>query len=81
MITNSMKLLTFNRNYFGFTILLLIVEIFIALYVHDAFVRPYVGDILVAILIYCFIKSFVTLPALPVAVSVLLFTFAIEFVQ
>lgn len=33
--------------------LLLAVEVCIALFVHDAFVRPYLGDVLVIVLLYC----------------------------
>lgn len=33
---------------------LLAAEVCIALYVHDAFVRPYLGDVLVIVLLYCF---------------------------
>lgn len=32
---------------------LLAVEVCIALFVHDAFVRPYLGDVLVIVLLYC----------------------------
>lgn len=32
---------------------LLAVEVYIALFVHDAFVRPYLGDVLVIVLLYC----------------------------
>lgn len=40
------------------------------MYVRDAFVRPYVGDALVVVLIYCFIRIFIPqgLPWLPVYV-------------
>ena len=31
----------------------------IAIYVHDAFVRPYIGDVLVVVVIYTFIRIFV----------------------
>lgn len=37
---------------------LLFVEIFIALYVRDAFVRPYLGDVLAVIVVYCFVRIF-----------------------
>jgi hypothetical protein len=37
-------------------VLLLFIEVLIALYVHDSFIRPYVGDILVVIVLYCFIR-------------------------
>lgn len=74
-------MLTFNKNYFVFTILIFFTEVLIALYVNDAFVRPYLGDVLVVILIYCFLKSFLKLPVLPVAIFVLLFAFGIELLQ
>ncbi len=74
-------MITFNKKYFSIAILLFIVEILIALYVHDEIIRPYIGDVLVVILIYCFIKSFLRLPVLPVAVFVLLFSFSVEFLQ
>src|SRR6187402_3003987 len=77
-MTNS---ITFNKHYFGFTILTFLVEVLIALFVNDSFVRPYLGDVLVVILIYCSIKSFFKLPVLTVAVFVLIFSFTIEFLQ
>jgi hypothetical protein len=60
---------------------LLATEICIALFVHDNFIRPYVGDFLVVILIYCFIQSFFKLPYLPTAVAVLVFSYIIELFQ
>ncbi len=38
------------------TIALLIIEVLIALFVHDSFIRPYVGDMLVVIVLYTFIR-------------------------
>lgn len=72
---------TFRKNYFFFFILLFVIEVLIALYVHDNFVRPYIGDVLVVILLYCFVKSFIKLPVMPVAVGVLIFSFIIEILQ
>lgn len=74
-------MLTFNKKYFLLTILIFAIEVFIALYVHDTIIRPYIGDVLVVILIYCFVKSFLKLPVLPAAVFVLLFSFGVEFLQ
>jgi hypothetical protein len=74
-------MLTFNKNYFGLAILIFFIEVLIALFVHDSFVRPYLGDVLVVILIYCFLKSFLKLPVLTVALFVLLFSFTMEFLQ
>ena len=75
------KFLQFNLKYFVFTILLFITEVIIAVYVHDSFVRPYIGDVLVVILIYCFFLSFLKLPKLKVAISTLLFAFVVETLQ
>lgn len=38
------------------TIILLSIEILIALFVHDKIIRPYIGDVLVVIVIYTFIR-------------------------
>jgi Protein of unknown function (DUF2809) len=73
--------LRFNRNYFALAVILLVIEVLIAMFVHDNFVRPYAGDVLVVILIYCFIKSFLNLPEVVLSVGVLLFAFAIELLQ
>ena len=72
---------TFNKNYFVLTLLVFLTEVGIALYVDDAFIRPYFGDVLVVILLYCFVKSFLKLPVVTVALFVLLFAFTIEFFQ
>jgi hypothetical protein len=74
-------MLRFNRNYFALAVLLFAIEVLIALFVHDNFVRPYLGDVLVVILIYCFIKSFIDLREFTLALGVLLFAFAIELLQ
>lgn len=60
---------------------LLLVEIFIALFVRDRFIRPYVGDVLVTVLLGClcrvlFPKGIKALPAL-----VFLFAAAVEITQ
>ncbi|MBA4056559.1 MAG: DUF2809 domain-containing protein [Marivirga sp.] len=74
-------MITFNKNYFGFAILIFTIEVLIALFVNDNFVRPYLGDVLVVILIYCFIRSFLSLPVFTLAIGVLVFSFTIEFFQ
>lgn len=74
-------MITFNKNYLGLASLIFGIEVLIAIYVNDTFVRPYLGDVLVVILIYCFLKSFLKLPVLVAALLVLAFSFAIEFLQ
>lgn len=71
----------FKCNYFALTILLFLIEITIALYVHDNFVRPYFGDFLVVILLYCFLRSFLKISVWVAATLVLVFSFAIETAQ
>lgn len=43
----------------GIFLTLVLVEMLIALYVHDDFVRPYVGDVLVVAVIYFFVRIFI----------------------
>lgn len=50
------KVKTGRWHYFVIFLLLLAVEVLIALYVHDDFIRPYIGDVLVVVVIYCFIR-------------------------
>ncbi|MES2804483.1 MAG: DUF2809 domain-containing protein [Bacteroidota bacterium] len=74
-------MLQFNRTYFAFTIFLFLLETVIALFVHDNFIRPYFGDFLVVMLLYCFLKSFINVSVWAAAGLVLLFSFAIEIAQ
>lgn len=61
--------------------LLLIIEILIARYINDDFIRPYLGDFLVVILIYCFLMSVSRISVRKGLLLVLLFSFTIEFIQ
>lgn len=74
-------MITFNKNYFGLAVLIFTVEVLIALFINDNFVRPYLGDVLVVILIYCFMRSFLNLPVFTLAMFVLAFSFTIELLQ
>lgn len=71
----------FNLTYFLLFVLLFIIEVMIALYVHDDFIRPFFGDFLVVILIYCFVKAFMNVPVFKAAFGVLVFSFVVEFLQ
>lgn len=75
------QVLQFNKTYFAFTVLLFLVETVIALFVHDQFTRPYFGDVLVVILIYCLLKSFLNLSVWTTAIIVFCFSFCVEFTQ
>lgn len=74
-------MLRFNFRYLLVAILIFIIEVLIALYVHDAIIRPYIGDVLVVILLYCLVKSFIDTPVVPTAIAVLLFSYLIETLQ
>jgi hypothetical protein len=75
------RLLTLDAKYLTAAVLLLLVEIFIALRVHDAWVRPYGGDVLVVILLYCLVRSFLNLPVVATALGVLAFSYVVEILQ
>jgi Protein of unknown function (DUF2809) len=72
---------TFSRKYFLFATVLFVIEVLIAMFVHDNFVRPYVGDYLVVILLYSAVRTFLSASPLKVSIGVLLFAYAIEILQ
>lgn len=75
------SLLKFNRFYFVLTVIIFSIEILIAKFAHDQIIRPYIGDLLVVILIYAFIRSFLNTAFLSTAVVVLVFSYAVETLQ
>lgn len=68
----------FSAGYLGLALLLLIVEIYIAVAVHDRFVRPHLGDALVVVLLYCLVAAFFDWPRRWIALGVFLFACAVE---
>lgn len=74
-------MLRFHSGYFIATVLLLLIEVFIALYVRDGFVRPYGGDYLVVILMYCFLRAFTRVSVVKAALLVLVLAYAVELSQ
>jgi Protein of unknown function (DUF2809) len=72
---------SFNKTYLKLMIIFFLLEIVIAIFVRDSIVRPFGGDALVVILIYCFIKSFFNLNHMKMATLVLLFAFTVEALQ
>lgn len=59
-------------------VLILVVEVLIALFVRDAFIRPYGGDILVTVLICCFARIFFPEKVKLLPLWVFLFAAAVE---
>ena len=70
-----------NRIYLVFSLLLIGAEVFIGARMHDRIIRPYGGDFLVVILLYCLIRSFWSLPIRVTALSVLVFSYVVEISQ
>ena len=74
-------IMKFNKKYGALALALFLIEVLIALYVKDRIVRPHVGDFLVVILIYCFVRTFYKASYLKVAVGTLLFSYLVEVLQ
>lgn len=67
--------------YAAATVLLVITEVLIALYVHDDFVRPYVGDVLVVIAVYCAVRIFIPVKCKLLPLYVFIFAGGVELLQ
>ena len=63
------------------TLILLGIEVYIALFVRDAVVRPYVGDMLVVVVIYTFVRIFVPEKVRFLPLYVFLFAALVEGLQ
>lgn len=63
------------------TLVLFVVECVIALYVHDKFIRPFFGDVLVVVLIYAALRTILKTKPTKILVAVLLFAVLIEVLQ
>ncbi len=70
-------MVAFNKSYFLLTLLLLAIELYNGIYVHDAIG----GDFWVIILLYCLVKSFLNSPVLLTACWILVFVYAVEVSQ
>ncbi|MBB6108768.1 Protein of unknown function [Mucilaginibacter lappiensis] len=70
-----------SYRYFTPALLLFLLEAIIAWYVHDNIIRPYGGDFLAVLFLYCLIKSFFYIPPFKAALLALLVAYAIEISQ
>ena len=73
--------LRFHWLHAGVAALLFVVELSIALFVDDAFVRPYLGDVLVIPLVYCAIATFFEVRPAWLGLGVFAFACSVEFAQ
>ncbi len=62
-------------------VILLAVEIIIGLFVHDSFVRPYLGDTLVVILLWCIVRTVIPDKFVWLSGAVFLFAVLVEISQ
>lgn len=74
-------MLTFRPKYGLLAIVFFVIEVLIAVYVHDSFVRPIVGDYLVVFLVYCAVYTFWNVHFMTAAIATLLFSYLIETLQ
>ena len=74
-------MLVIDRRYAYYTVILFLVEVFIAIFINDSFIRPFIGDVLVVMLIYCLVKTFWKIRCRTAALSVLAFACTIEILQ
>ncbi|MFC3559893.1 ribosomal maturation YjgA family protein [Pedobacter jamesrossensis] len=73
--------LTFSLKFLFIFVAILVIEILIAKYLHDAIIRPFGGDILVVVLMYAFFRVFLKTNNRKLALGVLIFSIIIEFLQ
>ncbi|MET3536548.1 ribosomal maturation YjgA family protein [Chryseobacterium limigenitum] len=72
----------FSLKYFVLTILIFLVEVLIATKLKNIFfVRAYLGDVIVVILLYTFVKSFFIINNQKLILGILAFSCLIEFAQ
>ena len=62
-------------------IFLLFIEGLIALFVHDKFIRPYVGDVLVVIVLYCAVRSIIPKKCKLLPLYIFIFAAGVECLQ
>lgn len=73
--------MVFNKKCGIAFVSIFLIEILIALYVHDNFIRPFFGDILVIILIYCFIKILFPVKSIFLPLGIFIFAVGVEIAQ
>ena len=77
-----MKKITKKRLIFALIfVLLTAAEFYIGLYVNDAFIRPYFGDVLIVIVLYAFIRIFIPENYRYLSAAVFVFAVLVEISQ
>lgn len=74
-------MITLNKKALIFSILLLAVLVYIALYIPNGFIRASLGDFLVVIFIYYAVKAFIDIASYKLITGVVLFAYCVEVAQ
>lgn len=80
-INRNGEIYILNKKYLLLTVVLFLIEVSIALFIEDSIIRPFIGDVLVVCLIYCFLRIFLNINYWKTALGVLIFACAIEILQ
>lgn len=72
---------SFRLNYAIATLAIFLIEVLIARYVRDAFIRPYGGDVLAVALVYMGLRAVTTLQVRPAILIALAIAFGVEVAQ
>lgn len=77
-----MMRIKFSLKYFLITILIFLVEVLIATVLKDQFfIRAYLGDVIVVMLLYTFVKSFLIVNDTKLILGIFAFSCLVEFAQ
>jgi hypothetical protein len=68
-------------GYLAIAIVVFAIEMLIALYVRDAIIRPYVGDVLAVVLVYATLRAITPLDVIQALAATLAIALAIEVAQ
>lgn len=68
----------FDLKSFILFCIIFLIEVLIAKFINDSFIRPYAGDILVVILIYYFIKAFIDTKSIYIVIGTVFFAYLVE---
>jgi hypothetical protein len=70
-----------QKHYLLAASLLFLLEVFIASFMHDKFIRPYAGDFLATIFLYCLARGVLAAPPQQVALGTLFTAYLLEALQ
>lgn len=73
--------LSFRPGYALAALVIFLIEVAIALWVRDAVVRPYGGDVLATILVYLGLRAVTDMKVMPAAEAALAISFLVEMAQ